>query len=233
MRPATRDPHRHRQLALGSDPNYSGRDNGERAKYLVPVIADYGGDHGGLVIRGQSGQAEEQNARGRSAKAEHKLAEVLVNGDEHAVFAVCAVEYAVIVDSGSEFSDVLDIVTLEPQPLHDSRLDTFVGEKPHATDWGVGYATSALRTSAPNRTAASTPSRVSRGCASRICSIGSPEPRSSSMASTVIRVPSTTGLPIMIVGSETMRCTTNVNTSSTPTTIPSLRNGDAQAILPP
>ena len=43
------------------------------------------------------------------------------------------------------------------------RVNAFISEQFHATFLETGYATSARKHSAPNRIAASTPSRVSRG----------------------------------------------------------------------
>ncbi len=127
------------------------------------MIPDSSRDQLGLVIRRETRQAEEQHACCDAAEAKHQLTEVLVDGHEDALTPIGPVEHLVVGDSGSEFRDVIDVVAIEPKPLYDSSLYTLVSEELHATDLGVGYATSARNTSAPNRTAANTPSRVSRG----------------------------------------------------------------------
>ena len=69
----------------------------------------------------------------------------------------------------------------------------------------VGYTTSARKASEAKEIAASTASLLSRGCSSSICSIFSPAASFSSIDSTVMRVPTTTGLPISTAGSDWMR----------------------------
>ncbi len=69
----------------------------------------------------------------------------------------------------------------------------------------IQASTSARRVRAANLRAARTPSRVRRGCSSRTCSIVSPAESFSRINSTVMRVPATTGFPIITVGSHWMR----------------------------
>jgi hypothetical protein len=61
------------------------------------------------------------------------------------------------------------------------------------------------RASAAYDKAADTASLVKRGCASRICSTVSPAASFSRISSTVIRVPVTTGFPIITEGLDWMR----------------------------
>src|ERR1019366_7579005 len=75
----------------------------------------------------------------------------------------------------------------------------------HTGTFSTGYVTSARSNSAAKAMAARIPSAVRRGCSDRIWSGDSPAASLSRISSTVIRVPASVGLPIMILGSETIR----------------------------
>src|ERR1019366_2044276 len=89
----------------------------------------------------------------------------------------------------------------------------------HTGTFSTGYVTSARSTSAAKAMAARIPSVVRRGCSDRIWSGDSPAASLSRISSTVIRVPARLGLPIMILGSETIRaCAISVSVHSQSTT---------------
>src|ERR1017187_9073625 len=96
----------------------------------------------------------------------------------------------------------------------------------HTGTFSTGYVTSARSTSAAKAMAARIPSVVRRGCSDRIWSEDSPAASLSRISSTVIRVPASMGLPIMILGSETIRtraCAISVSIHFQSTT-PMVRN---------
>ena len=83
-------------------------------------------------------QPKQQNpARGRLARGEHKVAKVLVEGDDGPLLGLSPGEDLSILDGGGLFADPQDIVSLGPKSLDGSSRNVLVSQKPHhAADSG-------------------------------------------------------------------------------------------------
>jgi len=118
---------------------------------------------------------------------------------------LAAFENSLILDARLQLGDEKNAVVVGTQSLNDLSIDVLVSDDPHPVTFSSGYTTSARRTSAANAIAARMLSPVRRGCSDRICSALSPAASLSRMSSTVMRVPATTGFPIMTLGSDVIR----------------------------
>src|SRR5664279_3285915 len=98
-----------------------------------------------------------------------------------------------------------NFVSIGAQAVDNLLVDILVRDDLHLATFSTGYVTSARSTSAAKAMAARIPSAVSRGCSDKIWSKDSPAASLSRISSTVIRVPASVGLPIMIFGSEMIR----------------------------
>src|SRR5579862_4735712 len=144
-------------------------------------------------------EADENYACASESLTEHQFAKILVTGHQRALIMAGRSEHLGIEGTGPSFRKIHDVETGGSKRLDYGLVDALVGNKSfHAA--GRGYTTSAFSARAPNSMAASTASRVRRGCAANNCSIDSPAPSFSRMPSTVSRVPPITGLPIITAG---------------------------------
>lgn len=105
----------------------------------------------------------------------------------------------------THFRDVVDFMPISPQSIHDGAIHGLIAHELHAASCGTGYTTSARSTSAAKARAAWIASVVRTGFATRRSSTVSPAANRSRIDSTVMRVPATTGFPIMMVESDMIR----------------------------
>ncbi len=64
-------------------------------------------------------------------RAEHKFAEILVLGQQQAVFLTCPLQHLRIDSSSTQFSDVQHVVFGRTQAAHEAGVDAFIREPAH------------------------------------------------------------------------------------------------------
>lgn len=140
------------------------------------MIAQDLGNELRLVERGQPRQSDQQDAGVYQPLPKDEFAEILVLGQEQRRFFVGDLKHLVIGNTRVHLANRQDLMTIRPQ-LHDGGgVDILVGQQAHAACPFSGYTTSARKACAPKLTAASTDSRVSRGCSATSSSMDSPAP---------------------------------------------------------
>ncbi len=154
----------------------------------------------------QACQTNQHNSMPMEALTNHHLSEILIRRQQQCCLLIRQVQDSIIGHAWPQFSYIRNLIPFSPETCDNRAVNALVSYKVHAGASAKGYTTSARRASLAKAKAAKIASRVSCGWASRTCSIVSPAANFSKISSTVIRVPTMTGLPIITLGFDMTHC---------------------------